>query len=92
MSLENLQTINNLHIWIHDEIQICVNFCFDENVNIRHNFFTFTFTFAAFYIIKVTMGIRVDEEEEIRGLDISEHEMSAYTTKENSAMASFAVE
>lgn len=30
-------------------------------------------TFIIFYIMKVTMGIRVTEEEEMMGLDISEH-------------------
>jgi len=28
--------------------------------------------------LKATTGIRVDEEEEARGLDIGEHEMQAY--------------
>jgi Amt family ammonium transporter len=40
--------------------------------------FTFTFSFIVFYILKVTMGIRVSEEEEERGLDMGEHEMRAY--------------
>jgi Amt family ammonium transporter len=40
--------------------------------------FTFTFAFLLFYILKITLGIRVDEEEEARGLDIGEHEMQAY--------------
>ena len=40
--------------------------------------FTFLFAFIVFYVLKVTMGIRVDEEEEARGLDIGEHEMQAY--------------
>lgn len=40
--------------------------------------FTFCFAFALFYILKVTVGIRVSEEHEQKGLDISEHEMSAY--------------
>ena len=40
--------------------------------------FTFIFAFAVFFLLKVTMGIRVDEEEEARGLDIAEHEMQAY--------------
>lgn len=40
--------------------------------------FTFTFAFAVFFILKATVGIRVDEEEEARGLDIGEHEMQAY--------------
>lgn len=40
--------------------------------------FTFVFAFVVFYLLKITMGIRVDEEEEARGLDIGEHEMQAY--------------
>lgn len=47
--------------------------------------FTFVFAFALFYILKVTIGIRVTEEEEERGLDISEHEMSAYASSESVA-------
>jgi Amt family ammonium transporter len=31
-----------------------------------------------FYVIKVTMGLRVSEEEELDGLDYGEHEMHAY--------------
>ena len=31
-----------------------------------------------FYIIKITLGLRVSREEEIRGLDIGEHSMEAY--------------
>ena len=31
-----------------------------------------------FYLLKVTLGVRVHEEEEVRGLDISEHGMEAY--------------
>lgn len=40
--------------------------------------FTFACSFLIFFILKKTIGIRVDAEEETRGLDISEHEMSAY--------------
>ncbi|HMQ05833.1 MAG TPA: ammonium transporter [Saprospiraceae bacterium] len=43
--------------------------------------FTFSFAFILFYIIKRVSGIRVTEEEEMRGLDITEHEMEAYTVK-----------
>lgn len=53
--------------------------------------FTFIFAFALMYLLKVTIGIRVSEEDEIRGLDISEHDMSAYTDKEQSSSFSFAV-
>ncbi len=40
--------------------------------------FTFLFAFLVFYILKVTVGIRVDAEEEARGLDVGEHDMQAY--------------
>jgi Amt family ammonium transporter len=40
--------------------------------------FTFLFAFILFYILKVTMGIRVSAEEEIEGLDIGEHGNEAY--------------
>lgn len=40
--------------------------------------FTFAFAFLVFFIIKMISGIRVSEEEEARGLDITEHEMEAY--------------
>ncbi len=47
-----------------------------------------TFSFASSFVIlsalKATIGIRVPEEEEIRGLDLGEHDMHAYTlTKED---------
>jgi len=40
---------------------------------------SFIFAFALFFILKVTLGIRVDAEEELRGLDIGEHGMEAYS-------------
>jgi Amt family ammonium transporter len=40
--------------------------------------FSFVFAFIVFFILKVTVGIRVDEDEEEKGLDIGEHEMAAY--------------
>ncbi len=40
--------------------------------------FTFAFAFALMYLLKKTMGIRVSEEEELKGLDVGEHEMNAY--------------
>ena len=40
--------------------------------------FTFIFAFGLMYILNVTMGIRVSEEEELKGLDVGEHEMNAY--------------
>ncbi|MBN1996326.1 ammonium transporter [candidate division KSB1 bacterium] len=38
----------------------------------------FGFGFTIFYILKRTIGIRVSEHEELRGLDIGEHGMEAY--------------
>lgn len=40
--------------------------------------FTFAFAFALMFVLKKTMGIRVSEEDELKGLDITEHEMSSY--------------
>ena len=40
--------------------------------------FTFVSAFVLFYILKVTMGIRVSAEEETEGLDIGEHGNEAY--------------
>src|SRR5690606_20836606 len=59
--------------------------------NPEHNFLTqligvaicgataFASAFAIFYVLKVTMGIRVSEEHEISGLDSHEHGMRGYT-------------
>ena len=40
--------------------------------------FTFAFALGLMYLLKSTIGIRVSEENEERGLDISEHDMEAY--------------
>ena len=40
--------------------------------------FTFIVSIAVFYIINITMGLRVSEEDEIKGLDSSELGMDAY--------------
>ena len=40
--------------------------------------FTFVCSFILFWAIKATIGLRVSEEEEERGLDIAEHKMRAY--------------
>ncbi len=40
---------------------------------------SFAFAFVAFLVLKLTLGIRVGEEEEIGGLDIGEHGMEAYS-------------
>jgi Amt family ammonium transporter len=38
----------------------------------------FPASFIIFFVLKKTIGIRVSEAEEIKGLDISEHGMEAY--------------
>ncbi len=38
----------------------------------------FPAAFALFLVLKLTLGIRVDEEEEMKGLDVGEHGMEAY--------------
>lgn len=43
---------------------------------------TFIFSFIIFYLLKKTVGIRVPSSHEIRGLDVSEHEMIAYPESE----------
>jgi Amt family ammonium transporter len=40
--------------------------------------FAFTAAFLIFSVIKATMGLRVSEKDERRGLDLSEHNMEAY--------------
>ena len=41
--------------------------------------FVFASSFAAWYIIKLVMGIRISSEEEVQGIDIAEFGHSAYT-------------
>ena len=40
--------------------------------------FTILCAGTLFFVIRATMGLRVDEEEEIEGLDLAEHGMHAY--------------
>lgn len=40
--------------------------------------FAFAFSLGAFFLIKLVMGVRVDEQEEIEGLDVAEHGVPAY--------------
>jgi ammonium transporter, Amt family len=40
--------------------------------------FCVAFSFIIFFTLKKTTGIRVDEQEELEGLDINEHGMHAY--------------
>lgn len=53
--------------------------------------FTFLFAFITLYALKATMGIRVSEEEELRGLDAAEHDMSAYQEAEKMSSYDLAV-
>ncbi|MFT4664363.1 MAG: Amt family ammonium transporter [Polaribacter sp.] len=41
--------------------------------------FAFALSFLLFYLLKITIGIRVSETEEEKGLDIEEHKISAYS-------------
>ncbi len=41
--------------------------------------FAFTLSFVLFFVMRATMGIRVTQEEESKGLDIAEHQISAYS-------------
>ncbi len=41
--------------------------------------FAFTLSFLLFYLLKITVGIRVSAAEEEKGLDIEEHNISAYS-------------
>ena len=40
--------------------------------------FTFVASLAVWYAVKLAMGVRVSAEEEVEGLDVGEHGMSAY--------------
>ena len=40
--------------------------------------FAFVFSYAVFFALNMTLGVRVSEEEEERGLDITEHGQEAY--------------
>jgi len=54
--------------------------------------FTFVFTYGVMYILKVTVGIRVSEEEELKGLDVAEHDTNAYQEVEKVSSYNLAVE
>jgi ammonia channel protein AmtB len=40
--------------------------------------FAFVFAFVVFFVLKLTMGVRVSEEMEVEGLDVPEHGVPAY--------------
>jgi len=46
---------------------------------ISYSIFAFVFAYIVFTVLKAVMGVRVSEEEEERGLDITEHGQEAYT-------------
>lgn len=48
-------------------------------IGVAYYAIAFPVALVLFFILKVTIGIRVDEEEEVIGLDIGEHSMEAYT-------------
>ena len=43
--------------------------------------FAFAFSLIVFGIIRATIGVRVEEEEELKGLDVAEHGIPAYGTE-----------
>ncbi len=45
--------------------------------------FAFVTSFILFYIIKLVMGVRVDEQEEHEGLDVAEHGVPAYNDSQS---------
>jgi Amt family ammonium transporter len=49
--------------------------------------FSFVASFAIMFALKKTIGIRVSEDEELMGLDVGEHEMSAYADSPSEQMA-----
>ena len=40
--------------------------------------YSFVISYALFWILDKTMGLRVDRDEEVAGLDISEHQEIGY--------------
>jgi len=40
--------------------------------------FSFSFAFIIFYLLKISVGIRVSDAEQETGLDIGEHQLAAY--------------
>ncbi len=54
--------------------------------------FSFVFAFGLMYALKATIGIRVSAEEEMKGLDLGEHDMHAYTESVEDVRYDLAVE
>jgi len=69
---------------------ICIGFPFLTKADVETSFitqligtvsigaFAFFFSLIVFMILKVVMGVRVDESEEAEGLDVAEHGVPAY--------------
>jgi Amt family ammonium transporter len=51
--------------------------------------FSFVTAFIILYLLKSTTGIRVSDDVESKGLDVCEHEMSAYADSPSEQMAGF---
>ena len=51
----------------------------------------FVFSFVVFSIIKITIGVRVSEEEETVGLDVAEHGQPAYSSEATPALQNASV-
>ncbi len=51
--------------------------------------FTVVFTLVVGFAIKVTMGLRVSDEEQIEGLDLGEHDMAAYPDFQQTTIKSY---
>jgi len=50
---------------------------------------SFVFAFVVFSILKATIGLRVSAHEEIEGLDLGEHDMSAYPDFQHTYIKSY---
>ena len=50
---------------------------------LAYTFWAAILAFVFFYILKISIGLRVTKEEEIEGLDIAEHGIRAYPGKRN---------
>ena len=50
---------------------------------LAYTFWAAVLAYISFYILKISIGLRVTKEEEIEGLDIAEHGIRAYPGKRN---------
>jgi Amt family ammonium transporter len=64
---------------------LCVAFFGGANLGVQAlgaftvGIFAFVVSFVLFFILKLTLGVRVDAQEEEEGLDVAEHGAPAYT-------------